>query len=109
MTMIRDRVLNDIDMTALDPGIRLPVFILRQAGFETTDSGDGVSKPAEERVIDQPHVAITVESHEIVDEANRLLRLVVSKAKEIGSGWHIEASYSPQDGAAILLMVQRVS
>ena len=30
---------------ALDPGIRRLVTLLRAHGFETTDSGDGVTKP----------------------------------------------------------------
>ena len=34
------------DPTALDPGIRDVVRYLRGKGYETTDSGDGVSKPA---------------------------------------------------------------
>lgn len=33
------------DVAALDPGVRDLVIALRAAGYETTDSGDGVSKP----------------------------------------------------------------
>lgn len=55
--------MSDIDYEALDPGIRRTVRWLRSLGFETTDSGDGVTKPAmgltwDDGVRDHPHVII---------------------------------------------------
>lgn len=35
---------DDLDPSALDPGIRRTILWLRARGFNTTDSGDGVSK-----------------------------------------------------------------
>ena len=58
---------------ALDPGIRKMVKWMRQLGYDTTDSGDGVSKfnklaahpndpdEAPEGVIDTPHVIIQLD------------------------------------------------
>ncbi len=36
--------MSGIDLNELDPGIRRTVAFLREHGFDTTDSGDGVSK-----------------------------------------------------------------
>lgn len=47
---------------ALDPGIRRTVLWLRQMGFETTDSGDGRSKPKDEEVEPYPHVHMVLPS-----------------------------------------------
>ena len=43
----------------LDPGIADVVIMLRNLGFNPTDSGDGRSKPDEERDFDVKHVACT--------------------------------------------------
>lgn len=61
---------DDIDFGELDPGVRELVRRLREQNFLTCDSGDGVSKPADERVFDRPHVMIA--------EAHRLQTLVDS-------------------------------
>ncbi len=47
----------------LDPNIQAVVYILRDAGFRTTDSGDGSTKPDDhEGVIREPHVFITIDN-----------------------------------------------
>jgi hypothetical protein len=85
-----------MESEGLDPGIKATVHLLRAHGFKTTDSGDGVSKPADERVFDCPHVAATVKPKDIVAEARRMQGV-------LGDEWRVEASYSPGDGVAVLL------
>lgn len=80
----------------LDPGIRETVVRVNEAGFETTDSGDGVSKPADCRVFDCPHVIVKVSPAEGVSESHRLLKL-------LGDPWIVECSYSANDEACVLI------
>lgn len=91
------------DYEQLDPGIRGIVRLLREAGFETTDSGDGVSKPGAGvvdndgvmEVMDLAHVAATVSIDTMRSEADRLQML-------LGADWVVEASYSARDQSALL-------
>lgn len=88
---------DDLITDTLDPGIRDVVVEIRAAGFRTTDSGDGASKPADARVFDCPHVVCTVaERARLFEEADRLQAL-------LGASWRVEASYAPTDGSLILL------
>lgn len=102
----------DIDYSLLDPGIVDAVRFLRQHGFNTTDSGDGYTKPKSERTIEGPHVFCIV-SHYTVGalEANRCLELLTQKLgqpalvttpREWASMLLVEASYSAVDGTCIL-------
>jgi len=73
----------------LDPGIADVVIMLRNLGFHPTDSGDGVSKPDEQRDFDVKHVACSVDNRDLLfTECERL-------QKVLGSGWSVEASYTP--------------
>lgn len=47
-----------------DPGIRSTVRLLLLAGFPCTDSGDGVTKPEEARVMYEPHIFLVYRSEE---------------------------------------------
>lgn len=88
-----------MDYGQLDPGIRELVRDLRSRGFETTDSGDGVSKPASERVFEVPHVACAVDPSSLLAEADRLIAA-------LPEGWRVEATYFPERGGpgeAVLL------
>ena len=82
-------------------------------GFETCDSGDGYSKlgtELEDCMLDFPHVAMLSTPGELVSEANRLMACL----EEVGLTFeptdvpledpHIEASYSPVDGRAVLML-----
>jgi hypothetical protein len=80
----------------LDAGIAEVVQLLAEGGFHTTDSGDGVSKPADERVFNVPHVAATVAPEVLIAESERMARL-------LGDQWHVQATYSPDDKTAVLL------
>lgn len=99
----RPKPSDEVALDALDPGIRNVVSFLRSRGFETTDSGDGVSKPADERVFEVPHVAIPSTPSAMVLEADYLDALML---EEFGEGWHVEASYSTEGRSAILLVLK---
>lgn len=89
-----------MDVAALDPGIRDTVHLLASRGFTTTDSGDGVSKPADERVFDCPHVAAVTTRDVFLSEADRMQRV-------LGAEWRVEASYCAADGSCILLAMKQ--
>ena len=84
----------------LDPGIADVVIMLRNLGFNPTDSGDGVSKPDGARDFDVKHVACawkySPDDPNFFEAANRLQRV-------LGTGWTVEASFSPKDDTYILL------
>lgn len=82
----------NVAIDLLDPGIADVVIMLRNLGFNPTDSGDGVSKPDEQREFDVKHVACTVDLRDIFfSEAERLKQV-------LGSGWRVEATYTPASG-----------
>jgi hypothetical protein len=88
-------------LRALDPGIRRLVAALREADFDTTDSGDGVSKPEVGRVFNVSHVFMVVESGAIVAEAHRLVETLGRLGVRVKSGV-VQAQYDPADGVATL-------
>jgi hypothetical protein len=85
---------------ALDPGIRDLVVRLNKLGFDTCDSGDGVTKPAagwsEDEALRYPHVFSEVDPEDMVYESLRLFNI-------LGPEWNVECSYSPSSGIALLL------
>jgi len=93
-----------IDLSSIDPGIRRLVALLRAHGFETTDSGDGVTKPADERALDIPHVfSVVADRHQLIAEADRLVAVLRAAGVEI-SGEQVCVSYEP-GGPAILCLL----
>lgn len=91
------------DGTALDPGIRDVVKLLREHGYATTDSGDGVSKPEgwheSGEAMPYPHVACTTESATLRADSERLVELL----RENGfDGWEVEGSFSTRDKTSVL-------
>jgi hypothetical protein len=86
-------------MRDLDAGIRATVEMLMSAGFRTGDSGDGVSKPADERVFHVPHVAASVDVAVMASEAERMAGI-------LGPEWSVQASYSTADQSAVLLAMK---
>lgn len=104
MTTKTVQPLHDDDYAKLDPGISLVVRWLRIHGFETTDSGDGVSKVdaiAEGEALAEPHVFMVCKPSDMIAEAHRLLGLLENLDAQ-GAGARIEASYNPNDGIAII-------
>lgn len=94
-----------LDPMTLDPGVRRLVMWLRSLGFNTTDSGDGVSKPADqEEVLEMPHVHIVVpdlDTDTLGREARRLYLEVRDAVSEVGPGT-IQATYDPADGSCVV-------
>lgn len=98
--------LPDIDYVLLDPGIIGAVRFLRHHGFNTTDSGDGYTKPLDERTIEGPHVFCTVSNYAAgAFEADRALLEIKRYLGNVGSASTrllVEASYSSEDETCIL-------
>ena len=88
--------MNKINYNNLDPGIREFVRELNDAGFVTTDSGDGVSKPEFARVLHERHVFIVVELDAMI-EATELL------AEKYPDAW-VECSWSPGQEPNIMIL-----
>jgi hypothetical protein len=85
------------DYASLDPGIVSTVRLLHQHGVVTTDSGDGVSKPAEARTFgDMPHVVCRTTPEAMVYDAHAV-------ADILGDAWTVEASYGVGDGVALVI------
>jgi hypothetical protein len=82
----------------LDPGIRDLVLRLRDAGFQTTDSGDGASKfegDAMGCAEEYPHVHMQTTPDSLLSEAHRLHEL-------FGDQGSIQATYDPANKVAVL-------
>lgn len=103
------------DYSVLDPGIRDVVRLLRDNGFDTTDSGDGVEKfraalraqaAAPQDVLPFMHVAAVCTREEMMDEATRMLTLLQVLD---GRPWQVEATFYPADGQCLLLATLEVS
>lgn len=97
--------MSDVDYEELDEGIRHVVRYLRGVGYDTTDSGDGLSKFAagtnDECTLRVPHVVVRLDrSHKRPIETARRLRDVL--VGEFGKGWEVQASYDTKDGEALL-------
>jgi hypothetical protein len=102
----------NIDYDALDPGIRDTVRRLNILGFETTDSGDGVSKlaaghPADE-ILNIPHVFIRCSPRDLADVADRLKRDLERNGfcvEPVGhSGIWIQGTLDPADETATIML-----
>jgi hypothetical protein len=104
--------MNGINYRALDPGIREVVRWLRDHGFNTTDSGDGVTKFAklgeDACALRFPNAFMTVDSpRQLCPEADRLAALLAEAGVTLGHRKGqpvIEASYSPAGGACIIAL-----
>lgn len=94
-------MLPDLDLEQLDPGIRRMVSWLRAEGWETTDSGDGVSKPPGPEVLPFPHVVIRSSPGRLVDDARRLRKFLC----QYNTPEQIEATFDPADESAVILVL----
>lgn len=94
----------------LDPGIRDTVRWCWDNGFEPTDSGDGSKAAWMEGALDVPHVFMQCIPDDLIDESRRLWRLAtdVGLVKANDEAPMVEASYSPDDGVAILTLYGRL-
>jgi hypothetical protein len=108
--------MDTLDPNTLDPGIRTTVLWLREHGFDTRDSGDGVSKIDVNAGDDDfaalwyPHVAIIVPPDQLIAEARRLLKLLFARGIRIDeqgpdeSVPAIEASFDPANDIAMIVL-----
>jgi hypothetical protein len=96
------------DYDALDPGIRETVRWLRRLGWETTDSGDGVSKESDALWCPWPHVHVQIDGHEILAACGRMMNDLLAAGIEVAPCGNpekepsLEVTYDPVDGIAIL-------
>lgn len=102
------------DFAALDPGIRRTVAWLRECEFQTTDSSDGITKPArgDDEAMTVPHVAIVVHKHELIVEADRLAVLLEERghppqslSPKAGDTPEIQATYDPANQTAVIVLL----
>lgn len=91
-----------VRLTALDPGIRDAVVWLRERGWETTDSGDGVSKCEHGMMFAFPHVFMVAEGA-LREEADRLDASVRATPEVFPGQWRVEANYSPGEVGVLML------
>ena len=108
-TMVVD---DDAWLDDVDPGIRRTVAWLRSHGFNTTDSGDGVTKfrLAKERgeepmdcAIEIPHVHIPLKCAENgIATADRLMRVLRDQAGLVVNQGDIQVVYDPAVRMSIL-------
>jgi hypothetical protein len=89
-----------VDPSDLDPGVRDLVIALNATGWETADSGDGISKPKGERAFDFPHVVVRPRERDSLIWDADLLKHWLDR-RGLGA-WHVEASYCTHDGVALL-------
>lgn len=98
---------DDINYDELDPGIRETVRWLRSLEFETTDSGDGVTKGADGW--ETPHVYMQTDSRHLLSDAHRLLFILNEsriEVAEVGSAAvQIQATYDPANMSAWLAVL----
>jgi hypothetical protein len=100
------------ELADLDPGIGRLVRWLQRHGFNTTDSGDGVTKTeaiAAGEALAEPHVFMTCNPGVLVIEAERLAQLVREQGLPVvqpgaGLGAHVNGSYEPVSGVAVLAL-----
>lgn len=98
-------------LEALDPGIRNTVAMLQSWGCDTTDSGDGVTKPAAGNAdaLTEPHVFLRPR---LPTNALALARAIRSGIESlgitvspIGQGTvYIQATYDPADNSATVAL-----
>jgi len=101
---------DDLDYSTLTLGIRRTVALVRSWGFETTDSGDGVTniQAGMEGAMTVPNVYITVLPSCLIAEADRLLRELFNVGIDADTQGPdnapcIQAMYEPYNNSAGIL------
>lgn len=99
-----------IDPSTITPGVRRLVAFMRKHGFQTTDSGDGITNPEVrmECAFPQPNVFIDVpDLSRAFAETNRLYALLTAEGQDFGpdSPTVIHCQYDPVDGLAMIYVM----
>lgn len=106
-----------VNYNALDPGIRRTVRWLRDAGFDTIDSGDGVTKAeliAEGYALDVPHVYVRANPDNLAADARSLMDFVRAAGFRVSvchrrdrpiTSFVIIATYNAADDTATVCLV----
>lgn len=99
-------MLDDLDPSILTPGIRRTVIWFRAHGFDTVDSGDGVTNVAMgmEGARDHGHVVIRLENREeLFVVCDRIVELLTDLAvsTEQPDGVIVQGMYVPGDTVLI--------
>lgn len=89
-----------LDYETLDPGIRDVVRMMRERGFDTTDSGDGHSKDNNPEALPFAHVFAMTTYHHVTVSGFRLRDL----AKAQNWDATVEARWSPHDNTWVLML-----
>jgi hypothetical protein len=95
-----------LDLSQVQPAMRRTVALVRSMGLETTDSGDGVTNvlAGMEHALDVAHVHCVVDPEDMIERSRELLCVVTDHVESL-EGVHIQATYSPLDGVATLLLL----
>lgn len=100
----------------LCPAVKDLVIWLNEMGYETVDSGDGSNVEFMDGAMECPMVAIRVEKSEIVGRSDSLYEML----KDHGVPFHhpdcycsdkpdVQATYKPDDGQVIILLLNITS
>lgn len=99
-------------MDELCPGIKKTVEWLQNLGYETVDSGDGVSNEGMGCELPFPHVFMQIEGLGLVAAAKTLMGQLANAGVRVGEMLpdgtpqpKIEVSYDPLDDTAILALL----
>lgn len=98
-----------IDYSELNPGIRETVRFLREYGFETTDSGDGVTnvEAGMEGAVPYPHVHMQISDVNMRRDAHRLANALITNGFQPEPGM-IQMTYDPMLPQATMLSLSGV-
>lgn len=95
-----------INYEELTPGIRNVVRWLRDNGFETTDSGDGITNVAlgMEGALDCPHVfMVAADPITAITECKRLHALLLDRGLAAEAGT-VQLMYDPSDEVSVIAL-----
>lgn len=97
--------LTDEEIEGLSPGIRSVVLELNALGFETSDSGDGSAfRDGMECAFEEPMVVVVCRDPNKLIRGSIALRDYLRVFRPYMKGVSVEASYSPIDGIASVLL-----
>lgn len=95
------------EVPGVDPGVRKLVALLRAHGFNTTDSGDGVSKDLEEHECALPFANVFIRHDDpatLIATTDRLTNILTDLVGGLRDGQSVEASYSTHTGSVIAVV-----